>query len=136
MFKALVLTEDDGAVAAEITELDESELPEGDVTVATEYSTLNYKDGMILNGLGRLVRHYPHVPGVDLAGVVEASAHPDFKPGDKVVCTGWRVGEAHWGGYAQKARLKGDWLVKLPDGLTAKQAMAIGTAGLSAMLAV
>ena len=136
MFKALVLTEDDGTVAAEITELDESELPEGDVTVATEYSTLNYKDGMILNGLGRLVRHYPHVPGVDLAGVVEASAHPDFKPGDKVVCTGWRVGEAHWGGYAQKARLKGDWLVKLPDGLTAKQAMAIGTAGLSAMLAV
>lgn len=136
MFKALVLTEDDGAVAAEITELDESELPEGDVTVATEYSTLNYKDGMILNGLGRLVRHYPHVPGVDLAGVVEASAHPDFKPGDKVVCTGWRVGEAHWGGYAQKARLKGDWLVRLPDGLTAKQAMAIGTAGLSAMLAV
>jgi acrylyl-CoA reductase (NADPH) len=136
MFKALVLTENDGAVSSEITELDESDLPDGDVTVATEYSTLNYKDGMIVNGIGRLVRRYPHVPGVDLAGTVEVSAHPDFAPGDKVVCTGWRVGEVHWGGYAQKARLKGDWLVKLPATLSTKQAMAIGTAGLSAMLAV
>jgi acrylyl-CoA reductase (NADPH) len=103
--------------------------------VATEYSTLNYKDGMIVNGIGRLVRNYPHVPGVDLAGTVESSDHPDFAPGDKVICTGWRVGEVHWGGYAQKARLKGDWLVKLPAALTTKQAMAVGTAGLSAMLA-
>ena len=136
MFKALVLNESDGAVSAEITELDEAELPEGDVTVATDYSTLNYKDGMIVNGIGRLVRHYPHVPGVDLAGTVETSRHPEFAPGDKVVCTGWRVGEVHWGGYAQKARLKGDWLVKLPAAFTTKQAMAIGTAGLTAMLAV
>jgi acrylyl-CoA reductase (NADPH) len=136
MFKALVLNESDGAVSAEITELDEAALPEGDVTVATDYSTLNYKDGMIVNGVGRLVRHYPHVPGVDLAGTVEASKHPEFAPGDKVICTGWRVGEAHWGGYAQKARLNGDWLVKLPAALTTKQAMAIGTAGLTAMLAV
>jgi len=136
MFKALLLTESDGTVSAAITELEEAALPEGDVTVATEYSTLNYKDGMIVNGIGRLVRNYPHVPGVDLAGTVERSDHPDFAPGDKVICTGWRVGEVHWGGYAQKARLKGDWLVKLPAALTAKQAMAVGTAGLSAMLAV
>lgn len=136
MFKALVLTESDGRVSSEIKELDESELPEGDVTVATEYSTLNYKDGMIVNGIGRLVRTYPHVPGVDLAGTVESSGHPDFAPGDKIISTGWRVGEVHWGGYAQKARLKGDWLVKLPAALTTKQAMAIGTAGLTAMLAV
>ncbi len=136
MFKALVLTETDGSVSSEIKELDETELPDGDVTVATEYSTLNYKDGMIVNGIGRLVRQYPHVPGVDLAGIVETSSHLDFEPGDKVVCTGWRVGEVHWGGYAQKARLKGDWLVKLPEALTTKQAMAIGTAGLTSMLAV
>ncbi|HEX9771202.1 MAG TPA: MDR family oxidoreductase [Kiloniellales bacterium] len=136
MFKALVLTDSDGAVSAEVKELDEGELPEGDVTVATDYSTLNYKDGMIVNGIGRLVRQYPHVPGVDLAGTVETSSHPEFKPGDKVICTGWRVGEVHWGGYAQKARLDGDWLVKLPAALTTKQAMAIGTAGLTAMLAV
>ncbi len=136
MFKALVLTESDGAVTSEIKELDETELPDGDVTLATEYSTLNYKDGMIVNGVGRLVRQYPHVPGVDLAGTVETSEHPDFAPGDMVVCIGWRVGEVHWGGYAQKARLKGDWLVKLPAALTTKQAMAIGTAGLTSMLAV
>ena len=126
----------DGTVAAEFKELEVSDLPEGDVTLATEYSTLNYKDGMILNGIGRLVRSYPHVPGVDLAGTVEASEHPDFRPGDKVICTGWRLGELHWGGYAQKARVKGDWLVKLPDGLTTRQAMAVGTAGLSSMLSV
>jgi acrylyl-CoA reductase (NADPH) len=136
MFKALVLTESDGAVSSEIKDLDETELPDGDVTLATEYSTLNYKDGMIVNGIGRLVRQFPHVPGVDLAGTVETSDHPEFEAGDKVVCTGWRVGEVHWGGYAQKARLKGDWLVKLPEALTTKQAMAIGTAGLTSMLAV
>ena len=136
MFKALLLEETDGKVNASLRELDESRLPDGDVTVAVEYSTLNYKDGMILNGIGRLVRTYPHVPGVDFAGTVAESTHPDFSSGDTVVLTGWRVGEAHWGGHAQKARVKGDWLVPLPRGLGAKQAMAIGTAGFTAMLAV
>ena len=136
MFKAILLEESDGKVSSKLTELEESQLPDGDVTVAVEYSTLNYKDGMVLNGLGRLVRSYPHVPGVDFAGTIEESAHPDYKPGDKVILTGWRVGEQHWGGYAEKARVKGDWLVPLPDGLTTKRAMAIGTAGFTAMLAV
>jgi len=136
MFKAILLEESDGKVSAKLTDLEESQLPEGDVTVAVEYSTLNYKDGLVLNGLGRLVRTYPHVPGVDFAGSVLESSHTDYKKGDKVVLTGWRVGEAHWGGYAQKARVKGDWLVPLPEGLTARQAMAVGTAGFTAMLAV
>ncbi len=136
MFKALVLEESDGKVSSSIQELDESRLPDGDVTVAVGYSTLNYKDGMVLKGVGRLVRTYPHVPGIDFAGTVEDSAHPDFAPGDAVVLTGWRVGEAHWGGHAQKARVKGDWLVKRPEALTAKRAMAIGTAGFTSMLAV
>jgi acrylyl-CoA reductase (NADPH) len=136
MFKALLLTEKDGKVSSEITELDEERLPEGDVIVRVQYSTLNYKDGLILNGLGRLVRNYPHIPGVDFAGVVEASQHDAFQPGDPVLLTGWRVGEAHWGGYAEKARVKGDWLVKLPADLTARRAMAIGTAGFTAMLCV
>ncbi|MFQ6018220.1 MAG: MDR family oxidoreductase [Kiloniellaceae bacterium] len=141
MFKAMLLEETDGKVSAAIQDLDESRLPNfpddgGDVTVAVDYSTLNYKDGMILGGLGRLVRRYPHVPGVDFVGRVEASNHPDFKPGDRVVLTGWRVGELTWGGYAQKARVRGDWLVPLPEGLSPKRAMAVGTAGLAAMLAV
>ncbi|MEX1108623.1 MAG: MDR family oxidoreductase [Dongiaceae bacterium] len=136
MFKALVLEESDGKVASSIQELGEDGLPEGDVTIAVEYSSLNYKDGMILNGLGRLVRSYPHVPGVDFAGKVIESSHPDWKKGDEAILTGWRVGEARWGGYAGKARVKGDWLVKLPKGLSAKQAMAIGTAGLTSMLCV
>lgn len=136
MFKALLLTEKDGKVSSAITELDEERLPEGDVIVRVQYSTLNYKDGLILNGLGRLVRNYPHIPGVDFAGVVEASQHPGFKPGESVVLTGWRVGEVHWGGYAEKARVKGDWLVKLPADLTARRAMAIGTAGFTSMLCV
>ena len=135
-FNALVLDESGGAVTAAIRELDESDLPDGDVTVRVTHSTLNYKDGLILNGLGRLVRKYPHVPGVDFAGRVERSSHPDWREGDPVLLTGWRVGESHWGGYAQKARVKGDWLVRLPDGLTAERAMAIGTAGFTAMLAV
>lgn len=136
MFKALLLEETDGAVSAQLTELSEDQLPDGDVTVAVEYSTVNYKDGMILNGLGRLVRTYPHVPGVDFAGRVVESQNPDFNAGDQVVLTGWRVGEAHWGGYAERARVKGDWLVPLPDGLIARQAMAVGTAGFTAMLSV
>ena len=136
MFKALLLEEKDGKVSNRITELAEDKLPAGDVTVAVEYSTLNYKDGLILGGLGRLVRNYPHVPGVDFAGRVLESSHPKWKAGDAVILTGWRVGETQWGGYGQKARVKGDWLVALPVGMTARQAMAIGTAGFTSMLAV
>lgn len=137
MFKALqVNRSEDKSISASIVDLEDSDLPEGDVTVNVEYSALNYKDGLVLNGLGGLVRQYPHVPGIDFAGVVEVSNHPDYKAGDNVVLTGWRVGEVHWGGYAQKARVKGDWLVPLPKGLTSRQAMAIGTAGFSAMLGV
>lgn len=135
-FTALVIDEKDGAIEAAIREMDDSALPAGDVTVAVAYSGLNYKDGMILNGLGKLVRAYPHVPGIDFAGTVVESASPSFKPGDPVVLTGWRVGEVQWGGYATLARVKSDWLVPLPDGLDLRQAMAIGTAGFSAMLAV
>jgi acrylyl-CoA reductase (NADPH) len=135
-FTALVLDEDSGKVEASIKTLDESALPEGDVTVDIAFSTLNYKDGMVLGGIGRLVRNYPHVPGVDFAGVVASSDSPDFKSGDAVVLTGWRVGEVHWGGYAQKARVKSEWLTHLPDGLSAQHAMAIGTAGFTSMLAV
>lgn len=135
MFKALVLREADGKVSNAIEELDESALPDGEVTVRVTHSTLNYKDGMVVNGIGRLVRTYPHVPGVDFAGTVEQSDHPDYSTGDDVVLTGWRVGEAHWGGYAERARVKGDWLVPLPEGLSAKEAMAVGTAGFTAMLA-
>src|SRR5688572_25662612 len=106
MFKALVLEERDRKVSSSIQELDESRLPPGNVTVDVEYSTINYKDGMIIKGLGRMVRQYPHVPGIDFAGTVAESSDPRYKPGDKVVLTGWRVGEAHWGGYSQKARVK------------------------------
>jgi acrylyl-CoA reductase (NADPH) len=126
---------DDGTEAA-VEEIDESRLPEGDVTVAVEYSTLNYKDGLCIGPGGGLVRTYPHVPGIDLAGTVEASDDPRFHPGDRVVLTGWRVGETRWGGYAEKARVKSDWLVPLPEALTTRQAMAVGTAGLTAMLSV
>ena len=135
-FRALVLTEVDGKVAAAIETLSEDRLPEGDVLVAVSHSDLNYKDGMILNGLGRLVRQYPHVPGVDFVGTVAASSHPEFKQGDAVILTGWRVGEIRWGGFAEYARVKGEWLVRLPGGLSPQRAMAIGTAGLTAMLAV
>jgi acrylyl-CoA reductase (NADPH) len=135
-FRALVLHEAGGKVTSHLEEVDEARLPEGDVTVAVEYSTLNYKDGMILQGIGRLVRAYPHVPGIDFAGTVEHSDSPEFKPGDKVVLTGWRVGEAQWGGFAEKARVKAQHLVPLPKGLSPCQAMAIGTAGFTAMLAV
>jgi acrylyl-CoA reductase (NADPH) len=135
-FSALVLEDRDGKVVAGIQRLSDDRLPAGDVTVRVRASTLNYKDGMILKGIGRLVRVYPHVPGVDFAGVVESSVHADFQPGDEVVLTGWRVGESHWGGYSQKARVKGDWLVKRPTGLSLDQTMAIGTAGFTAMLAI
>lgn len=137
-FKALVVNKTaDGAISQTIETLDEARLPaEGNVTVRVEYSTLNYKDGLCLTGGGGLVRTYPHVPGVDFAGTVEASNDARFSPGDKVVLTGWRVGEIWWGGYAEKARVKADWLVPLPAGLTTRQAMAVGTAGFTAMLAV
>jgi acrylyl-CoA reductase (NADPH) len=135
-FRALVLREADGKVTPKLERVDDGALPPGEVTVAVEYSTLNYKDGLILNGLGRLVRKYPHVPGVDFAGRVAASESPDYAAGDAVVLTGWRVGETQWGGYAEKARVKAAHLVPLPAGLTTKHAMAIGTAGFTAMLAV
>ena len=139
-FTAFVLTENDGAVSSAIETVSNDRLPEHasdqDVTVAVQYSTLNYKDGLIVSGLGGLVRNYPHVPGIDFCGVVEESASPAFKPGDEVILTGWRVGEAHWGGYATRARVKADWLVPLPKGMSLEQSMAIGTAGFSAMLAI
>ncbi|MFZ7089644.1 acryloyl-CoA reductase [Primorskyibacter sp. 2E233] len=138
MFKALIVEKDaeTGKTSASVQEIGEDRLPEGEVTVAVEYSTVNYKDGLCIGPGGGLVRNYPHVPGIDFAGTVEASSDDRYKPGDKVVLTGWRVGEAHWGGYSQKARVKADWLVPLPDGLDARAAMAVGTAGLTAMLAV
>ena len=136
-FNALqVIRDDEGKTHANVTQITEDQLPAGDVTVAVEYSTVNYKDGLCIGPGGGLVRNYPHVPGIDFAGTVEASDDPRYKPGDKVVLTGWRVGEAHWGGYAQKARVKADWLVPLPEGLDTRQAMAVGTAGFTAMLAV
>src|SRR5271154_446945 len=135
-FRALVLHEDGGKVTSRLETVEEDRLPPGEVTVAVEYSTLNYKDGMILSGIGRLVRTYPHVPGIDFAGTVERSESPLFKPGDKVVLTGWRGGEVQWGGFAEKARVRADHLVHLPEGLTTRQAMAVGTAGFTAMLAV
>ena len=136
--RALVMEKaEDGLAVARIAEMPDDSLPPGDVTVRVEFSTLNYKDGLCLspNG-GGLVRQWPHVPGIDFAGVVEASDDARYTPGDRVVLTGWRVGEVHWGGYATKARVKADWLVPLPDGLTARAAMAVGTAGLTSMLAV
>jgi acrylyl-CoA reductase (NADPH) len=135
-FRALVLHEEGGKVVPRIESVDEDRLPRGEVTVAVECSTLNYKDGMILEGIGRLVRNYPHVPGVDFAGTVERSNSPEFKPGDPVILTGWRVGETQWGGYAEKARVPASYLVRQPEGISARQAMAIGTAGFTAMLAV
>ena len=136
-FNGLVVTkDDDGQTSAAVSPLTLDDLPAGDVVVAVEYSTVNYKDGLCVGPGGGLVRTYPHVPGIDFAGTVETSDHPRYAPGDKVVLTGWRVGEVHWGGYAQKARVQGDWLVPLPGGLSTRQAMAVGTAGFTAMLAV
>jgi acrylyl-CoA reductase (NADPH) len=135
-FRALVLDEKDGKVTGAIKMLADADLPAADVTVAVSHTTLNYKDGLILNGVGRLVRKYPHVPGIDFVGKVTASSSPEYKPGDFVILTGWRVGEAWWGGYAARARVKAEWLVPLPAGLTPARAMAIGTAGFTAMLAI
>jgi len=138
MFNALMVREDaeTGQTSAAVEQIGLDDLPAGDVTVAVEYSTLNYKDGLCIGPGGGLVRTYPHVPGIDFAGTVEASDDERYTPGDKVVLTGWRVGEAHWGGYTQRARVSADWLVPLPAGLSTRQAMAVGTAGFTAMLAV
>jgi acrylyl-CoA reductase (NADPH) len=135
-FRALVVDQKDGGVQAEIRELQPEALPEGDVLISVAYSTLNYKDGLAVTGQGKVIRKYPMVPGIDFAGTVVESASPGFKVGDKVVLTGWGVGESHWGGLAQMARVKAEWLVPLPEGLTLKQAMGIGTAGFTAMLCV
>lgn len=135
-FKALLLQKEEDEVAAEIRQLTSDQLPVGDVEIAVEYSSLNYKDGLVLNGLGGLVKDYPHVPGVDYAGTVTSSTHALFKAGDAVVGTGFRVGETRWGGYAQRIRVSGDWLVPLPTNLTSKNAMGLGAAGLSAAIAL
>src|SRR5262249_24059262 len=135
-FRGLLLEEKDGKVASSIQTLTPAQLPDGDVTVAVTHSTLNYKDGMILAGLGHIVRKYPHVPGIDFSGTIESSASPGLKVGAKATRTGWRVGEGKGGGYAQRARVKWEWLVPLPAGMSLQQSMAIGTAGFTAMLAV
>ncbi len=135
--RALIVEKgEDGRTRAAVQEIAETRLPESEVRVAVEYSTVNYKDGLCIGPGGGLVRNYPHIPGIDFAGTVEHSSDPRYKPGDKVVLTGWRVGEAHWGGYAEKASVRADWLVPLPAGLSTRTAMAVGTAGLTAMLAV
>jgi acrylyl-CoA reductase (NADPH) len=136
-FRALLTERDDAkVVTSRVTDLTDDALPEGNVTVDIDWSGLNYKDGLCLTGAGGLVRTYPHIAGIDFAGTVSASEDSRYTVGQKVVLTGWRVGEAHWGGFAQRARVKADWLVPLPDGLTTRQAMVMGTAGLTAMLAI
>lgn len=135
-FSGLLLTERDGGVAAALEEIAIDRLPEGDTLVAVSHSTLNYKDGLILKGQGKLVRAYPHIPGVDFSGTVLETSDPRLRPGDPVVSTGWRVGEIRWGGYATRARVPGAWLVKLPGAMTPARAMAIGTAGFTSMLAI
>ncbi|MFT5258293.1 MAG: acrylyl-CoA reductase (NADPH) [Saprospiraceae bacterium] len=136
-FKAVVVERsEDKKITAGVQTLEESQLPDGNVTIAVEYSTLNYKDGLCLGNSQGLVRNYPHVPGVDFAGTVESSEDDRYKTGDKVILTGWRVGEAWWGGYSQKAKVNADWLVPLPDGLTTYDAMAVGTAGFTAMQSI
>ena len=138
MFNALVVNkgEESGKTSAAVEQISTDQLSEGNVVVNVEYSTVNYKDGLCIGPGGGLVREYPHVPGIDFAGIVESSDDPRYSAGDSVLLTGWRVGEVHWGGYAQKARVSADWLVPLPSGLSSRQAMAVGTAGFTAMLAV
>ncbi|WP_321910706.1 MULTISPECIES: MDR family oxidoreductase [unclassified Paraburkholderia] len=136
MFKAILIDKESGSYEARIAELDDARLPEGDVLVDVGYSTLNYKDGLAITGKGPVVRSFPMVPGIDFAGTVAHSANPAYAVGDAVVLNGWGVGEQHWGGLAQKARVKGDWLIPLPPGFTPRQTMAVGTAGYTAMLCI
>ncbi|MDO6776811.1 MDR family oxidoreductase [Shewanella sp. 3_MG-2023] len=136
MFNALVLTQNDKQTQAEVRQLSVADLPEGEVLVDVSYSSLNYKDGLAVTGLGKIIRNFPMVPGIDFAGVVSESADPRYKAGDEVILTGWGVGENHWGGMAQKARVKADWLVPIPQNADAAKAMMVGTAGLTAMLCV
>ena len=136
MFNALVLEQEEGKTLAAIKQLDMSDLPDEDVLIEVTYSSLNYKDGLAVTGTGKIVHSFPMVPGIDLAGVVKESRDPGFQPGDQVIMTGWSVGERYWGGYSQYARMKPEWLVKMPQGMDAAKAMSIGTAGLTAMLCV
>ena len=136
MFKAVRIDKAEKGTTVAITQFDEAELMDGDVTIRVEWSTVNYKDGLALTGKAPVVRRFPMIAGIDLAGTVETSSHPEWKPGDKVICNGWGTGETHLGAYAEKARVKGEWLVRLPEGLTTRDAMAIGTAGYTAMLSV
>jgi acrylyl-CoA reductase (NADPH) len=135
-FKAIRIDKAEKGTTVALTQFDEAELMEGDVTVRVEWSALNYKDGLAVTGKAPVVRRFPMIAGVDLAGTVEQSSHPQWKAGDKVICTGWGLGETHLGAYAEKARVKGDWLVRLPEGMSTRDAMAIGTAGFTAVLAV
>ncbi len=136
MFNAVLIENDSNGYRASISQVPVARLPEGDVTVSVHYSTLNYKDALAITGKGPIIRSFPMVPGIDFAGTVEHSQNPEFEPGDRVVLNGWGVGETHWGGLAQRARVKGDWLVKIPGGISSFDAMAIGTAGYTAMLSV
>ena len=135
-FRAIRIDKAEKGTITALTQFDEAELMEGDVTVRVEWSTLNYKDGLAVTGKAPVVRRFPMIAGIDLAGTVEQSSHPQWKAGDKVICNGWGMGETHLGAYAEKARVKGDWLVRLPEGMSTRDAMAIGTAGYTAMLAV
>ena len=134
--KAIFLSKENDQFSARVADVDEAQLPEGDVTLKVEYSTINYKDALAITNKSPIVRKWPMVAGIDAAGTVEKSTHPDFKPGDKAILMGWGVGESHWGGLAQKVRVKGDWLVKLPATMTSRESMAIGTAGFTAMLCI
>jgi acrylyl-CoA reductase (NADPH) len=136
MFKAILIDKNATSYNSLVTDINEEQLPEGDVLVRVAYSTINFKDALAITGQSPVVRHFPMVPGIDFAGVVEESAHPNYKAGDKVLLNGWGVGESHWGGLAQKARVRGEWLIPLPKNFTEAQAMAIGTAGYTAMLCV
>src|ERR1700676_3638256 len=135
-FRAIRIDKAEKGTTVSLTQFDEAELMEGDVTIRVEWSTLNYKDGLAVTGNAPVVRRFPMIAGIDLAGTVEQSSHPQWKAGDKVICTGWGMGEPHLGAYAEKARVKGDWLVRLPEGMSTREAMAIGTAGFTAMLSV
>ena len=135
-FRAVRIDKSESGQTAKLVDFDETELMDGDVTVRVEWSTVNYKDGLAVSGKAPVVRRFPMIPGIDFVGMVEASTHPEWKPGDRVILNGWGVGETHLGAYAEKARVRGDWLVPVPSGMTGREAMAIGTAGYTAMLAV